>query len=290
MTRRSPISGSWYPGTAESLNKQMEKLYLDDRFGVGSIPNGINDANRVVGVLAPHAGYVYSGYTATHSYSALKQQLPSIDVAIIMGPNHTGMGSGISFSAEDWETPYGVVNIDRDILEFSKSFDFGEVDAKIDEMAHIKEHSIEIQLPFLQYLYDDFKFFPICFKDQKNYKVLAEFLKAVVEHFHDKKIAIIASSDFSHERDYELLMEHDQKMMDIISAGEIEKAEKFRSEVRMTMCGYGPVFTLLYLNKLLHNHMVRILSYSNSSQITNNFEKNQYRVGYASFYVPIIQL
>lgn len=287
MTRISPISGSWYAGTRDKLRKQIDTLYCDETFGYGSLPSKGEFHRKVVGIVVPHAGYRYSGYTASHSYAKLYQMLPSLDLAIIIGPNHTGLGSGVSFSKEDWETPFGKMEIDKNILKFAEDYNFSQLQAKVDEMAHLKEHSIEIQLPFLQYLYDDFKIFPICMWQQDGFEELALFLKDILEKFETKSIAIIASSDLSHEHNYNTLVHNDEIMRGLISKGNSDAAYKFKKESGMTMCGYGPVFSLLRLNEMINVNMIEQLAYSNSSQITNNYDPNTYRVGYSAFYCTI---
>ena len=283
MVRKSPISGSWYAGTKESLVNQIEGLYKDSKFGKGELPT-TSDENRVVGVISPHAGFIYSGYTATHSYHYLLSHLPKIDIAIILGPNHTGMGSEISLSREDWVTPLGDLQIDIDLITFAEKYNFDKLQAKFDELAHRQEHSIEIQLPFIQHLYSNLSFFPICISSQQEYKAIARFLFDIIKKFSDKKIAIICSSDLSHEYNYELLLENDKKMIELISQGDSNTADKFRRDNKMTMCGYGPIFALLELRKLMEGkNPIEFLSYSNSAMITNNFDPNQYRVAYSSF-------
>lgn len=283
MVRKSPISGSWYAGTRSGLIDQIQKLYENNKFGRGELPRN-SDAHRVVGVISPHAGFAYSGYTATHSYYYLFSKLPKVDLVILLGPNHTGMGSEISFSKETWETPLGFVEIDIDLMEFAEKYEFKNIRPQFDELTHKREHSIEIQLPFVQHLYDSFTFFPICISYQLEYQAIAEFLYDAITEFKTKKIAIISSSDLSHEYDYKLLLDNDKEMIDLISKGNSNLADSFRRDRKMTMCGYGPVFTLMELRQLMGSkNSIEFLNYSNSSMITENFEPNQYRVGYSSF-------
>ena len=151
MKLRYPaVAGSWYAGTPDGLNLQIQHLFTH-KLGPGSLPSLKKDGPRnFVGLIVPHAGYMASGPVAAHAYYDLAFD-GKPDVIVIFGPNHTGLGSAISLMNEGaWRTPLGDVQIDTEtanqILQNSDIID-------IDERAHIREHSIEMQLPFLQYLW-----------------------------------------------------------------------------------------------------------------------------------------
>jgi len=157
--RRPVQAGSFYSGTAESLKKQIEECF-QHKLGPGKNPTVQKGPRNIVGLVCPHAGYMYSGPVAAHSYYNLAID-GKPDTVVIFGPNHTGEGSGLAVVKEGaWRTPLGDVQIDEavahEILRKSKIID-------VDDSAHAHEHSIEVQLPFLQYLYNAaFKFVPIC--------------------------------------------------------------------------------------------------------------------------------
>ncbi|MBR4396969.1 MAG: AmmeMemoRadiSam system protein B, partial [Methanobrevibacter sp.] len=159
MIRKPAVAGAFYPANPETLVKTIENCFLGD-FGVGKIPEigKFEGADYPINVMVPHAGYQYSGAVASHSYCKLVQNgFP--EVFIILSPNHTGYGSEISvFNEGQWDTPLGSVDVDAGFADaiISKS----DI-ATADFSAHIHEHSIEVQLPFLQYFSSDFKIVPI---------------------------------------------------------------------------------------------------------------------------------
>ena len=162
--RYPAVAGSWYAGTANRLKRQIEELFTHS-LGPGSLPSKSKEGPRsIVGLVVPHAGYLASGPVAAYAYHYLaKDGKP--EIIVVFGPNHTGRGSALALMNEGaWRTPLGDVEIDAEvaskILSESRIID-------VDEEAHAYEHSIELQLPFLQYLYGSgFKFVPVCFMMQ----------------------------------------------------------------------------------------------------------------------------
>jgi len=151
----------FYAGTAQALKTQIEECFTH-RLGPGELPKVAKQRlQTIVGLVCPHAGYMYSGPVAAHAYYHLATD-GKPNTIVLFGPNHTGRGSGLALMKEGvWRTPLGDVEIDTDtadlILKESEIID-------VDDSAHTLEHSIEVQLPFLQYLYGSaFKFVPICF-------------------------------------------------------------------------------------------------------------------------------
>src|SRR5660397_179031 len=141
--RAPAVSGQFYPRNKNDLDREISRCFE----GVPA------DDKQVLGAVVPHAGYIYSGNTAAYVYS----MLPEADTFVILGPNHTGYGSPVSVSSENWSTPLGEVGSDN---EFIKALPKRIIDT--DETAHKYEHSIEVQLPFLQHRFSDFKIVPIC--------------------------------------------------------------------------------------------------------------------------------
>lgn len=289
MIRQSPIAGSWYPADPKNLEETIRQLFLDKEFGPGVDPKSNRGAcdRELVGLVTPHAGYFYSGSIAAHSYAHLFSHYPQIHTAIILGPNHQFGYPEISIFPEgEWALPMGEVPIDEELLEYAKSYrdeEFHEI-VQFEGESQKFEHSIEIQVPFLQYLYgDNFTIFPICFGNQefqRTGKVISNFIFDLLEEFSDRKIAIIASSDLSHEPDINLLESRDQRMLNLLQNNDLEEAIKLRDQ-GMTMCGYGPVFTLADLTRKFGNPRNQILSYAHSSKI-RPYHKGPYTVGYPS--------
>ena len=144
--RKPAVAGQFYEWNKRSLEDDIKSCFLDSR-GPQKLPKIKNEQNKIKGVIVPHAGYMYSGAIAAHSYNFLAEN-GFADTFVILGPNHTGYGSGVSIMTEGaWETPLGTVPINRDL---AKKICKDIVDN--DETAHKYEHSIEVQLPFLQFI------------------------------------------------------------------------------------------------------------------------------------------
>ncbi len=290
MIRSSPIAGSWYPADPEDLKETIRDLFLDETFGPGFDPKDQIEKckKQLVGIAVPHAGYFFSGPIAAHSYAHLYSHMKEIDTAIILGPNHQFGYPPISIFPEgSWELPFGNVEIDTEFVEFAERYEntsFHQV-TQFEGESQKYEHSIEIQVPFLQYLYGPkFRILPICYGNQDFHqtgKIISQFLFDLISNFDERKIAVIASSDLSHDPDIKLLETNDQKMLELLEQDKLEDAIEFRELVGMTMCGYGPVFTLADLTRKFGNPKNKILKYAHSSVIRPR-HKGPYTVGYPS--------
>lgn len=262
--RYSAVSGSWYAGTSNRLRTQIEELFTH-RLGPGSLPQTVEEGPRnIVGYVVPHAGYMASGPVAAHAYHNLaKDGKP--DVIIIFGPNHTGRGSALSIMNEGiWRTPLGDVEIDKEtanqILQESNNID-------IDEMAHVYEHSIELQLPFLQYLYDsEFKFVPICFMMQ-DLESSREVGKAVAEALKGKRALIIGSTDMTHYEPQERAEKKDKIAID--AALQMDEAQYYKTvkAYGISTCGYGPTIAVIKAVKELGAKKSELLCYKTSGDV-----------------------
>jgi AmmeMemoRadiSam system protein B len=219
---------------------------------------------------------MYSGPVAAHSYFSMAVD-GKPDVVVILGPNHTGQGSGLAVMKEGvWRTPLGDAQIDKEtadqILRGSGIID-------VDELAHVYEHSIEVQLPFLQYLYGSaFRFVPISFLMQ-DFESSHEVGQAVAEALRGKNAVVIASTDMTHYEPQEKAEKKDGKAL---SALEKLDEREFFSTVEgynITACGYGPVVALVTAVKLLGARKGQILCYKTSGDVIGDYSAV---VGYAS--------
>jgi len=274
--RRPTQAGAFYEGDAESLRAQIESCFLH-RFGSGKLPKVENGSLRsVVGLVCPHAGYMYSGPVAANAYYELALD-GKPDTVVVLGPNHTGYGSALALMDEGvWRTPLGDVEVDgevaREIVQETRL-------VNVDELAHRHEHSIEVQLPFLQYLYgNEFKFVPVCFQLQ-DLASAEEIGNALVEVLADRNAVIIASSDFTH---YESQANASRKDNVALKAVEAMDAKQFLSIVeaqKVTACGYGPIAALITAAKGLLAKEAKLLRYKTSGDITGDTSSV---VGYAA--------
>jgi len=274
--RRPCQAGAFYAGTHESLKKQVEQCFLHE-LGPRKIPEVAETGPRqVVGLICPHAGYMFSGPIAAHAYYELAID-GKPDVVVLLGPNHTGYGSALAVMNEGiWRTPLGDVEVDsavaNQIVQVS-----GIVD--VDDSAHSMEHSIEVQLPFLQYLYDSkFKIVPICFLMQ-DLSSAREVGKAVGKVLAGKNAVVIASSDMTH---YEPQERAERKDRMALEAVEVMDEAKFYSTVEtqnITACGYGPIAALITASKALGAKEAKLLCYKTSGDIVGDYSSV---VGYAA--------
>ena len=274
--RKPAVSGQFYEGERNRLTDGIKECFLEER-GVKSLPEIKQGNKNVKGVVVPHAGYVYSGAIASHSYHFIANN-GFADTFIVLGPNHMGMGSGVSIMAEGaWETPLGKVPINEKI---AKQICTGIVDN--DETAHMHEHSIEVQLPFLQFCAKDksFDFVPISMAMQ-DFETSTEVGKIIADAVKNAKqnIVIVASSDFSHAgfnyasmpppgmRVDEFAEKQDMiainEILDFNAKGLIDTVYKNN----ITMCGYGPVAAMLTATKILGSKNVELLKYGTSYEV-----------------------
>jgi hypothetical protein len=274
--RYPAVAGTWYAGSPDRLRTQIESLFIH-KFGPGNLPLKTKEGPRnLVGLVVPHAGYMASGPIAAYAYYNLaKDGKP--DTIIIFGPNHTGQGSALSIMNEGaWRTPLGDVTIDTEtanhILKASKIID-------IDDRAHIYEHSIELQLPFLAYLYDsEFKFVPICFMMQ-DLRTSQEVGKAVAIALKGKNALIIASSDMTHYEPQERAEKKDKLAIDAALNLHEEQYYEIVDSYGISTCGYGPVIAAITASKELGATKSKLLSYKTSGDVLGNYSSV---VGYAS--------
>jgi len=274
--RRPSQAGAFYEGSAESLKDQVENCFLHE-LGPGKIPEVVKGGPRhVVGLVCPHAGYMFSGPVAAHSYYRLALD-GKPHVVVLFSPNHTGYGSALAVMNEGiWRTPLGDVEVDcetaNQIVHESRIID-------VNEIAHRFEHSIEVQLPFLQYLYgSDFKIVPICFLMQ-DLSSAREVGQAVAKVLAGKNSVIIASSDMTHYEPQEVAAKKDKMALEAVEALDEAKFYSIVETHRVSACGYGPIAALITAAKILGTKEAKVLSYKTSGDVTGDRSSV---VGYAA--------
>ena len=274
--RRPRVAGSFYEGNAESLKTQIEWCFLH-KFGPQKVPKvTANGSREIIGLVCPHAGYEYSGPVAAKAYYELALD-GKPDTVVILGPNHWAIGSALAIMNEGfWRTPLGDVEIDGEtanqIVQETNILD-------VDELAHIKEHSIEVQLPFLQYLFgNEFKFVPISFLMQ-DLQSAVEIGKALVEVLASKNAVVIASSDLTHDEPQESAKRKDLAALRAVEAMDEKLLFSTIKEQKISACGYGPIATLMTFAKGLGIKEAKILSHKTSGEVTGDYSRI---VGYAA--------
>lgn len=258
------FSGTFYPSVKSELAK-----FIEEAIGNADVKAGPGPAIKAI--VAPHAGYVYSGRIAAYSYKALmeshKHEKP--ETAIIMGPNHTGLGDPIAVSMEDWATPFGVVKnnneLSRAIIDSSRYI-------SEDESAHSEEHSIEVQLPFLKYLFPETSACFICLGDQSldASKMLSKAIISAAKA-SGKRIVVIASSDFDHYEPAGIAKEKDSKLLAAIEKLDTIEFNNAVFETQDSACGIGPIMAAMEYSKANGVSKGTLLKYGNSGEATMDY-------------------
>jgi len=266
-TRLPAVAGSFYADNEGELRTQIHECFLH-RLGPGTVPSVPGEIDEsLLGLVVPHAGYEYSGPVAAHSYQRLAVSGPRPSV-IILGPNHSGYGSGVSINnTGEWSTPLGEVPVDAEMANrIVKSS--GLID--VEDSAHRSEHSIEVQLPFLQFIYPRrFKFVPICMmlQDLETSKDVGE---AVAEAVQGNRAIVIASSDWTHYEPQEKAVAKDKLAIQAAVNMDPARFQDTIEEQRVSACGFGPVTALIHAAKILSGNKATVLSYQTSGDVTGD--------------------
>jgi len=274
--RRPAVAGSFYPSDREELKRMMKSLFKSIGFDDIPKPN-LDGERRITALISPHAGYVYSGRTAAAGYAALASDgIP--ETFVILGPNHTGLGAAFSASsARYWETPLGLVEIDRQLTDAIRS-EFEEL--TYDDLAHMSEHSIEVQIPFLQLIYDEVKVVPITMSVQ-NLEESVRLGRAIALAAEKTKrdVVIIASSDMSHYLPEEEARRRDMAALEAILDMDVHSLFRTLFELDVSMCGPGPASVAITFSKLMGVEKGELIRYSTSAEASGD---RSFVVGYAS--------
>jgi len=267
--RKPVVAGRFYPKDAKAINKEIDNF----------IGKGQTRKVDAVGCILPHAGYLYSGKVAATTLSGIN--IP--ELVILLGPNHTGEGFAYSIMTEGvWQTPSGEVRIDNQlaglILKESRYL-------KEDALAHLNEHSLEVELPMLQYFKKDIRIIPIAFMSD-NVSILREIgvglANSILNHDYKGKVLLLASSDMTHYEPEEEARFKDSKAIDAILALDERRLIEDINSLNISMCGYAPVVVLLAAAKALGAKRGNLIIYQTSGDITK--DKTSV-VGYAGIMV-----
>lgn len=266
MIRHAAVAGRFYPSNKETLIHEVQSFLPTDA-----------GLRRALGCVVPHAGYRYSGHVAGAVYARL--DLP--DRFIILCPNHTGVGTPLSIMSEgQWETPLGAVRIDHELaLQLMRACPLVNEDAT----AHRAEHSLEVQLPFLQHLKSAFSFVPIVV-GTGSYAPLERLGQAVAKTIQEfgKPVLVIASSDMNHYESDSITREKDQRAIGRVLALDPRGLFDVVKKEHVTMCGFGPTIAMLTAARQLGAQGAELVKYATSGDITGD---RSAVVGYAGIVV-----
>jgi AmmeMemoRadiSam system protein B len=266
MIRNAVAAGRYYPGSASEIREMIETLV-----------DKTTKKEEVIGLLMPHAGYPYSGPVAGATISKVKFK----DTFIIMGPSHTGLGKPFSIMTEGaWRTPLGEVEIDSEMgKKLLASSDY----LQEDETAHLHEHAVEVQIPFLQYFKPDIKIVPIilAYATSDIYKEIGRDIATAIKEPHGKAV-IIASGDMTHYEPQASAEKKDNQAIEaMLSLDEDELTRRYQ-ELDISMCAYGPAVCLISAAKELGAKAAELVKYQTSGDTTGDYSSV---VGYAGIII-----
>lgn len=262
--RPSVIAGQWYPGTARELQRTVERFYAN--------VEPLDLPGELVGLISPHAGYDYSGQVAAHAYAQARSR-PFDTVAILSPVHRIPLGRFAVTSAAAYETPLGLVEVDEDLVA-----DLGD-SVHLNRVGYDGEHSLEIQLPFLQVALQSFSLLPIMIGDT-SFQAAQELGAALARVLRDRQALIVASTDLHHIDDYAAVVRRDQVVVDAIATFDMDRIREALSPWDCSVCGRIPVYAMLTAAQALGADQVRILHHTNSGDVTGVRTRGQYTVGY----------
>ncbi len=251
--RHPAVAGQFYPGGKDQLIHQLDGMLHE----AAELP--------VLGAVVPHAGYIYSGQVAAEVYS----RLPKAETYVLIGPNHHGLGSPVALSRDSWSTPLGLVQTDQELADALAG---GIID--YDETAHRPEHSLEVQIPFLQRRFVDFQILPVCMGLQdmdSAVEVGQEISQAVIKL--KRRAVVIASSDFTHYEPQETARKVDSSLLEAILNLDVSELYSRVYHHNATACGYGPIAATITAAAALGAKIGKLLCYATSGDVSGDYNQ-----------------
>jgi len=266
--REPVVAGAFYPGSPAALSAELKRLF--------GTPVHVSERSLTspVGLIAPHAGYAYSGPTAASGYRQLAT-LGQPKWAIVLGANHTGLGRPVSLARVGiWRTPLGDAPIATELADRLVA-----TGLEVADEAFLREHSIEVQLPFLQFLFGaEIPLVPICVMLPPLSELIA-FGEAISQVISDEPGVVVVSSDFTHYQPEEVARRIDHEAIERILALNVEGFYRSLVEERLSICGGGAITILMTIARKLGWNDTQLLSYATSGDVTGD---RRSVVGYAA--------
>lgn len=261
-TRPSPIAGHWYSGNAKILRTEINNFLSNAKLPYSE--------GEIIGLIAPHAGYRYSGQTAAYAFQSVKSQ--HYDLVVVLSPFHSYHPAMILTSAHEYyQTPLGKIRVDQELIQTLLTQKIPNSEIKMVQVAYDEEHSLEIELPFLQCaLEGDFMLLPLMVRsiDPNQSEVFANYLFELIK---DRNVLIVASTDLSHLYPQAVADQLDEEMLDQIKSFLIQNVYRTEIEGKGYACGLGAVMISMAVSKMLGADKIEILHHSTSGKQTGDF-------------------
>ena len=260
--RKPVVAGSFYPGDPVTLTRQIADFYKKAK--KEDVPG------EIVAIIAPHAGYVYSGQVAAYGFKLLEGL--KFDVVVVISPSHVYAFSGSSiYNGSAYQTPLGEIEVDKKLAKEISNLD---QDVNLSDKGHAisgmrGEHSLEVELPFLQIVLSDFKLIPIVMGDQ-DYQSCQALGQALSKALKNKRALIVASTDLSHFHPYDEAVKLDRIVMDRVGAYDYKGLYDDLVSGRCEACGGGPVIATMIAAQSLGADQSMVLNYANSGDVTGD--------------------
>jgi MEMO1 family protein len=267
MIRPAAVAGMFYPASALELRRDVSAL-------LGRMKPQKEDRRDIRGIISPHAGYAYSGYTAAHGYAMLSGA--GYETVVIVSPSHREYFEGVSvYPGDAYETPLGIVEVDggfRDGLIAASGFVVASA------RGHAAEHAIEVQLPFLQEVLPPFMVLPIVMGDQRP-ELCIGLGEALAGILRGRNVLLVASTDLSHFHPFDVAARLDGVMISDVKEFDYEKLLQDLEACRTEACGGGPTVAVMAALAHLGVSKMEVVHYSNSGDVTGDYSSV---VGYLS--------
>jgi AmmeMemoRadiSam system protein B len=253
--RPSPIAGRWYPGDPQQLARSIDDFIADADVSPFE--------GRVVGILAPHAGHVFSGPVAGYAFKFVQGM--DVDVVALVGPSHHPYSAAIITSGHDaYQTPLGTVPIDREALDTLRKT------VPIDAVRDDPEHCLEIELPFLQRTLGAFRLIPLALLDQ-SLDMATKLGEALADLLADQKALLVASSDLSHFHPQQIANKYDQQVLEAITDYDPVRVIQAEAHGQKIACGHGAIAAIMIAARALGADSAQVVNYATSGNVNRDF-------------------
>ena len=259
--RPSPIAGSWYPGQADVLTRDLDHFLSQ---AAVRPPDG-----PIWGLVVPHAGYRYSGPVAAFGFNCLRGLQP--DLVVVISPLHAAHHAPLLTTAHDaYETPLGLVPVDKTAASQLNEALHKRIGTVLTPISHDREHSLEIELPFLQHILGQFRLLPIMIR-QQNKQTAQALGQALADILRGRSALLVASSDLSHFHPQQQAQKLDGEVLRRLAAFDPDGVMDVEDEGVGFACGRGAIAAVLWATRELGANQVSALHHATSGDVTGDF-------------------